>query len=71
VEDCAKVIKLTLATGYLTHFYWGCEVGEHCGWAFIEAENDKEALLSVPTLIRNKSRAIKLAQFDPREVHGW
>lgn len=70
-EDCAKVVKQTLAIGYLTHFHWGCKVGEHCAWAMIEAENEKEALLSVPTIIRDKSRAIKLVQFDPNDVEQW
>jgi hypothetical protein len=70
-EDCTKVVKLTLAIGYLTHFYWGCKVGDHCAYAILEAENEKEALLSVPTVIRNKSKAIKVVQFDPKEVKGW
>lgn len=70
-EDCAKVVKLTLAIGYLTHFHWGCKVGEHCAWAMIEAENEHEALLSVPTIIRNKSKAIHIVQFDPNDVQGW
>ncbi len=70
-EDCAKVVKLTLAIGYLTHFHWGCKAGEHCAWAMIEAENEKEALLSVPTIIRDKSRAIKIVQFDPNDVEQW
>jgi hypothetical protein len=70
-EDCANVVKLTLAIGYLTHFHWGCKAGEHCAWAMIEADNEQEALLSVPTIIRNKSKAIQLIQFDPNDVQGW
>jgi hypothetical protein len=37
----------------------------------IEAENAQEALLSVPTLLRTKSKAVEIIQFDPREVEGW
>ena len=70
-EDCAKVVKLTLAIGYLTHFHWGCKVGDHCAYAMIEAENENEALLSVPTVVRNKGKAIKVVQFDPKEVDSW
>ncbi|MDP1675521.1 MAG: hypothetical protein Q8L88_01555 [Bacteroidota bacterium] len=70
-EDCTKVVKLTLAIGFLTHFYWGCKVDDHTAYAILEAENEKEALLSVPTVIRNKSKAIKVVQFDPKEVKGW
>ncbi|MHB1048760.1 MAG: hypothetical protein ACYC09_01675 [Bacteroidota bacterium] len=70
-EDCANVVKLTLAIGYLTHFHWGCKAGEHCAWAMIEADNEQEALLSVPTIIRKKSKAIQIHQFDPNDVQGW
>ena len=70
-EDCSKVVKLTLAIGYLTHFHWGCKVGEHTAWAMIEAENEKEALLSVPTVVRDKSKAIQIIQFNPNDVQGW
>jgi len=37
----------------------------------IEADNRQEALLSVPTVIREKSKAMEIAQFDPRDVEGW
>ena len=70
-EDCSKVVKLTLAAGYLTHFYWGCKAGDHCGYAMLEADNEHEALLSVPTLIRNKSTAKEISQYDPRVVENW
>ncbi|MFA5834391.1 MAG: hypothetical protein WDA22_13020 [Bacteroidota bacterium] len=70
-EDCSKVVKLTLAIGYLTHYYWGCKSGDHCGYAMIEADNRQEALLSVPTVIREKSKALPIEQFDPNDVQGW
>lgn len=70
-EDCSKVVKQTLAIGYLTHFYWGCKSGDHSGYAILEAENEKEALLSIPTSIRDKGRVVGLVQFDPREVEKW
>ena len=70
-EECTRVIKLTLAIGYLTHFYWGCKSGDHIGYAMIDAESEKEALLSIPTVIRNKGRAIGIVQFDPKDVEKW
>ncbi len=70
-EDCSKVVKLTLAIGYLTHFHWGCKVGDHTAYAIIEAENEQEALLSIPTVVRNKAKAIKVIQYDPKDVQGW
>jgi hypothetical protein len=70
-EECTQVIKQTLAIGYLTHFYWGCKSGDHTGYAFIEAEDKDQAMLSIPTMIRNKGRAIGLVQFDPQVVKNW
>ena len=70
-EECTRVIKLTLAIGYLTHFYWGCKSGDHTGYAMIDAENEKEALLSIPPVIRNKGKAIGIVQFDPKDVEKW
>ncbi|HSL88995.1 MAG TPA: hypothetical protein VK870_06825 [Ignavibacteriaceae bacterium] len=70
-EECTMVIKQTLAIGYLTHFYWGCKSGDHTGYAMIDAENEQEALYSIPTIIRNKARAIGVIQFDPDKVQNW
>ncbi|MFA6470325.1 MAG: hypothetical protein WCW35_15635 [Bacteroidota bacterium] len=70
-EDCSKVVKLTLAIGYLTHYYWGCKSGDHTGYAMIEADNPQEALLSVPSIIRGKSRAAEISRFEPGEVKTW
>ena len=67
-EDCKKTIQEVMAMGYITHFDWGCKDGEHTGWAVIEADNAKEALLVVPALQRNKARAIKLTKFAPEDI---
>ena len=70
-EECTMVVKQTLAIGYLTHFWWGCKSGDHTGYAMIEANNADEALLSIPTMIRKKARAVGLVQFDPEKVNHW
>jgi len=70
-EECNTVVKQTLAIGYLTHFWWGCKSGDHTGYAMIEAKNADEAMLSIPTMIRKKGKAIGLVQFDPEKVKHW
>jgi hypothetical protein len=70
-DECTMVVKQTLAIGYLTHFWWGCKSGDHTGYAMIEANNPDEALLSIPTMIRKKGKAIGLVQFDPDKVKHW
>jgi len=70
-EDCHLLVDQVYAMGYLYHFDWGCQDGVHCGWAIIEAENEAEARLAVPSIIRNKARVIKLNKFigDGKQFH--
>jgi hypothetical protein len=67
-EDCAKVIGQVYALGYVAHYDWGCGDGEHCGWAIVEADSANEALLSVPSVVRSKARAIRLKKISPQDA---
>jgi hypothetical protein len=67
-EDCLRVLKDFLSAGYLTHFEWGCEAGHHYGWAMIEAENEAEARMAVPSLLRGKARVIELNRFTKADL---
>jgi hypothetical protein len=62
-DSCALVIGEVHSMGYLHHFEWGCDVDVHYGWAFIEAENEGEALLTVPLIVRPQARAVRLIKF--------
>jgi hypothetical protein len=70
-QDCKMLIDQIYAMGYLYNFDWGCMDGVHCGWAIVEAENDEDARLSVPPMVRKKARVIKLYKFDgdPNVIH--
>ena len=63
-QDCLSLIRLINAQGYLTHFDWGCMNGVHTGWAMIEADNEAEARLAVPPLVRAQSRVVKVTRID-------
>jgi hypothetical protein len=67
-EDCKKVVKSVYAFGYLENCDWGCKGGVHKSWVTIEAENEAQALLVVPPVLRAKATAIKLVKFDPKMV---
>ena len=67
-EDCKLALQQVLAIGYLTHFEWGCRDGEHTGWAILEAEDAKQALMSVPAAQRHSARAIKLTRFSTSDI---
>ncbi len=70
-DECKKVVKSVYAFGYLNNCDWGCHSGVHTAWVTIEAENEAQALLVVPPVLRTKARAIKLVKFDPDLVRGW
>jgi hypothetical protein len=63
-QDCKMLIDQVYAMGYLYHFDWGCKVGVHSGWAIIEAENEADARLAVPAIVRNKARVIQVNKFN-------
>ena len=67
-QDCLHLVQQVHAAGYLVHFDWGCMNGVHAGWAIIEAENEAEAHLAVPPLVRSQARVVKLNKFDPEMV---
>ncbi len=71
-EECKDAIQQVLAAGYLTHFDWGCMDGDHTGWATIEADNKKEALMVVPSKQRPAARVVRLVKFsadESRKIH--
>ena len=72
-EECHRLIEQIHAMGYLHNFDWGCKVGVHCGWAIIEAENQVQAQMAVPPLVRQKARVIELVKFNldqEEKLHG-
>lgn len=62
-QDCKMLVDQIYAMGYLYHFDWGCPDGVHTGWAIIEAENEAQARLAVPSIVRNKARVVRLTKF--------
>ncbi len=63
-QDCKLLVEQVYATGYLYHFDWGCKAGVHSGWAIIEAENEAQARLAVPSIVRRQARVVKLNKFS-------
>jgi hypothetical protein len=70
-EDCLHVLDNFVTYGHITHFEWGCENGVCAGWAIIDADSEEEALLSVPSLVRNKTKVIKLSKFSPEKIQEF
>jgi hypothetical protein len=71
-RECVWALKALLdgAPGFLDRFDWGCQDGEHVGWAIIEAENKFQAQELVPQILRAKTRILELRQFTPDQVRS-
>jgi hypothetical protein len=67
-SECLALVKELNARGYLWNFDWGCKTGTHTGWAIIEAENEAQARLAVPPLVRSQARVVKLDKFDEKTI---
>ncbi len=67
-KDCTPVLEQFVFHGYINHFDWGCKAGVHTGWATVEAENEAQALLSVPPRLRSLARAVRLTKFTPETM---
>jgi hypothetical protein len=67
-SECMGLLSQVLAMGYLHNFDWGCEDGEHIGWAIIEAQSRDQAKLAVPPLVRRKAKVIRLTKFKDEDV---
>jgi hypothetical protein len=67
-ENCLALVDEIQAQGYLHNFDWGCRAGVHNGWAIIEAENEAQARLAIPPLVRGQARVIRLNKFSAAEI---
>jgi hypothetical protein len=70
-DECLHVLDQIVATGYITHYDWGCEFGVHTGWVILEADNEDEALFSVPAIVRHKAKATRLGKFSPEIIQSF
>ncbi len=69
-EECMQALDETLEKGeeILKLFAFGCKSGEHTGWAYMDADSEKEALEIVPEFLRDKARAHEVSMFTPEEI---
>jgi hypothetical protein len=66
--ECLALIEQVRAMGYLHHFDWGCKAGVHVGWAIIEAEDERQARMVVPSLVSGKARVTPIVHFGPEQA---
>jgi hypothetical protein len=71
-EECLQVLDgiLMMGTGLLDKFDFGCQEGEHTGWAVVEAGSDSAARNMVPAFVRSKARIVKVSKFTPQQIRA-
>ena len=69
-EDCHQVVEQFIIHGHSINFDWGCLAGVQTGWAMVEAENESDAQLTVPSRLRSKARAVRLCKFMPESIEA-
>jgi hypothetical protein len=70
-EECLALLKVVNAQGYLRHFDWGCGARVHTGWAIIEAEDETQAKMAIPPLVRDRARIIRLSKYDSGSIDAF
>jgi len=70
--ECLKTFDSYLHAGahYLTQAEWGCDAGVHAAWLIVEADNDNEALLVVPPIVRTSAQLVRLTRYTPEQLRA-
>ncbi len=61
-EMAAKNKKL------LSSVEWGCKSGDHTGYVFVQAADEKEALAKLPEVNRASAKAVMVTKFTPEDL---
>jgi hypothetical protein len=72
-QACVRVLKAFEQAGahYLLRADWGCKAGVHSAWIIVEAENEHDARLVVPPVVRSSARVVQLNKYTPEEVKNF
>jgi hypothetical protein len=70
IEDCVRILDGFMQAGahYLLNADWGCEVDDHRGWMIVEANDDHDARLMIPPVVRASAVMIRLNKFTDEQV---
>lgn len=72
VDECLKALDEQLAMGsdVLDKFYFGCNAGDHTGYAIVDVDSEGEARNLVPSFLIGKARIIEVGQFTPEMIRS-
>ncbi len=72
-EECLRALDEELAKGpdMLKKVYFGCNAGDHTGYAIVDVKSEAEARKLVPDFLINKARIVQLGQFTPEMIRSF
>jgi hypothetical protein len=60
------------APQYALMFWWGCKVGEHRAWAWLEGPGRKAVLEeALPPVLRKRAIVHRVSYVDGQELREW
>jgi hypothetical protein len=72
-EECLRALDEVLEKGTdtLEKFVYGCKVGDHTGYAIVDAKNLSDALAIVPDFLQETACVTKVDHFTPAEIRAF
>ncbi len=69
-EQCLAALDEMAAENkaLLDKMQWGCKSGDHTGYAFVDAADEKAALAMVPPANRATAKATMVTKFTPEQL---
>jgi hypothetical protein len=67
-EECLRALDEELEKGMLDKFVYGCNGGDHTGYAIVDVKSMSEALSLVPDFLQDTACVGKVDKFTPGEI---
>ena len=72
-EECLAAIEGVAEKGeeILAKFGWGCNIGDHTGYAIVDVKDKSEAQKLVPEIVRSKASFTKLDKLTTEQLKAY
>jgi hypothetical protein len=72
-EECLTALDTVLdrSPELLDKLEWGCNTGEHIGWAFLEGNSESDIRGMVPPPLLDKTRIVEVNKYTPDEIRSF
>lgn len=71
--ECLRALDEQLDKGsdILDKFYFGCESGDHTGYAIVDANSEDEVRKLIPNFLLGKSMITEVGKFTPEMIRSF